>query len=156
MSCFVAFEVNLSSAAEAVDAGHVDLSVFDWKFLSKRLDSGEFCEKVSEIYRFFTDTAASMEDWCCFEPNADWDDDVEDDEWDDSESSVSKRSVIHTSPLDDRPEQWPPPRRGPVIAEPKPGRNDPCFCGSPAQLPAMPPSVSDSVPESFWKAKRLV
>jgi hypothetical protein len=120
---------HLEAVRKAVEDGLVDDTVNDWPYLEKRLKSGKFLESEGRNYRLFDDAIASMENWHCFKPEAAFDDEREEDleeEWEDEELPDDIPSWEER--LETLAELPPPPQ--PVRVEAKPGRNDPCPCGS--------------------------
>jgi hypothetical protein len=111
------------SVHRAIKDDRVDLSIFDPSLFETRLHSGEFSSDESRHYRFFSDAIGSMQNWHCFDPMSAFDDEPEWDEDDTFDKQPSWDNQLAT--LAELP---PPPQ--PVRAEFKPGRNDPCSCGS--------------------------
>lgn len=114
------FQEHEEAVREAWDAGLVDPYLDDWDHLQSQLRSGVFDESVARRYGFLDDAIGSMEHWHCFKPEADLEDeefDNEDELRDDLPSWDDKLDELGEVP-------------GPIRTEPKPGRNDPCFCGS--------------------------
>lgn len=105
--------------------GWADLNKKDWDFMEGPVNSDQFDEDESKYYLLIDHAAATMRDWACFQPGAvfeqeDEDDWEEEDLLDDAPSWNEKLEEMSTL---DAPTP-------PLQVVPKPGRNDPCPCGS--------------------------
>jgi hypothetical protein len=110
---------------EAWDAHLVDPTFADWADLEAEIRSGKFQEKKAAGYSFLDDVSSSMMWWHCFTPEAALDDDDVDDEEDPADDKLPGDPPSWEAELDEIAEV-----PGPIRAEPKIGRNDPCPCGS--------------------------
>lgn len=103
------------------------LQTEDWNEMEEPMKSNRFDEAESRYYLLIDNAADTMKDWDCFKPGAVFSSEDEDeDDWEDEDllDDAPSRSekLEEISPLD-APVQ-------PLRVDPKPGRNDPCACGS--------------------------
>jgi len=118
------FSEHLEAVRQARVEGWVDLEFDDWDHMEERMKSDRFDQSESRYYLLIEDMADTMRDWYCFTPEAAFASDDEDEDGedlpDDEPSRNEPREEISPS---DAPSQ-------PLQGVSKPGRNDPCPCGS--------------------------
>ncbi len=120
---------HLEKVRAAWDDGLVDPMFDDWRNIEKRLKSGTFDESEASYWQLIDDPAEEMSGWYCFTAQAARDElrALEADAADEPVAEargVSRPTIAEPAPC----KIYEPPK--PHMAESKPGRNDPCPCGS--------------------------
>lgn len=115
---------HLEAVRLAAEDDLIDHTVNDWPYLEKRLKSGKFLESEAGHYDFLDDTIGAMECWHCFTPAGTYPRAQQEEDFDPSEE-IPDDLPVWDDELDELAEI-----PGPLRAEPKVGRNDPCLCGS--------------------------
>lgn len=118
------FSEQLEAVRQALNEGWVDPGFDHWNRMEERMTSNQFDESESRNYHLIENAADTMRGWYCFTPEAAFSNEDEDGEDEDLLDDVPSwdEKLEEISGLD-----APSP---PLRVVPKPGRNDPCSCGS--------------------------